>query len=306
MKKFIFTAVVFISIQTWSQTIYTANGTLTANRTVNLGGRTLNFTPNSSAPTTGNLFINNLGYVGLGTNTPIYRLQINNGDVAINPGKLLIGPTFIDNERDWGIQSSKPIIVYNSEFPLIQITGGDNATYHSSIQAAIATGDYFFSNNAKKGDAVVKGLTAGNFIIANEGGGGLKFTTKVTFSDIAKVQMFINNFGNIGIGTETPDAKLAVNGLIHTKEVKVDLIGWPDYVFKPNYNLLPLKEVENQIKATGHLPNVPNAKTVETDGLKLGEMNKILMEKVEELTLYIIQLNKKVEKLEKKSKTKRP
>ncbi|CAM1358431.1 hypothetical protein [Tenacibaculum xiamenense] len=103
--------------------------------------------------------------------------------------------------------------------------------------------------------------------------------------------------GNVGIGTITPDAKLSVNGLIHTKEVKVDLIGWPDYVFEDAYELRSLEEVETHITEKGHLPNIPSAKEVEkVGGIHLGEMNKKLLEKVEELTLYTIQQEKQLKK----------
>ncbi len=102
--------------------------------------------------------------------------------------------------------------------------------------------------------------------------------------------------GNVGIGTNTPDTKLAVNGNIHAKEVKVDLIGWPDYVFYDDYKLLSLSELEEYINENGHLPNVPNAKEVEQEGLELGEMSKIQQEKIEELTLYVIDQNKAIEK----------
>jgi len=83
-------------------------------------------------------------------------------------------------------------------------------------------------------------------------------------------------------------------GLLNVREVKVDLESWPDYVFEKNYKLRPLVEVENFIKLNGHLPNIPNAKTIESEGVNLGEMNKLLMEKVEELTLYLIEQNKKL------------
>ncbi len=106
----------------------------------------------------------------------------------------------------------------------------------------------------------------------------------------------VTSGGNIGMGIANPGSyKLAVNGTIHSKEVKVDLIGWADYVFKEGYSLPTLEEVENHIKEKGHLINLPSAAEVEANGVQLGEMNKLLLEKIEELTLYIIQQEKELQ-----------
>lgn len=110
------------------------------------------------------------------------------------------------------------------------------------------------------------------------------------------------NAGNVGIGTSNPDAKLAVNGDIHTREVKVDLIGWPDYVFKKQYNLPTLEEVEEHIKQKGHLKDIPTAKEVEENGIYLGEMDSKLLHKIEELTLYTIEQQKEIENLKVENK----
>lgn len=106
--------------------------------------------------------------------------------------------------------------------------------------------------------------------------------------------------GNVGIGTITPDAKLTVKGDIHTSEVRVDLTGalqGPDYVFEKDYNLLPLSEIEAYINENKHLPEVPSAKEMETNGLNLKEMNLLLLKKVEELTLHLIEQNKDIQAL---------
>ena len=99
------------------------------------------------------------------------------------------------------------------------------------------------------------------------------------------------NAGNIGIGTDAPGTyRLAVNGNIRAKEIKVETTYWPDYVFIKEYKLPSLEEVQKHIDQNGHLINIPSAKEIEENGLELGEMNRLLLEKIEELTLYIIQL----------------
>lgn len=108
----------------------------------------------------------------------------------------------------------------------------------------------------------------------------------------------------MGIGTETPDAKLAVNGDIHSKEVRIDLNNWPDYVFNKSYKLPTITEAEQHIKEKGYLINMPSAEAVESKGLELGEITRLQQEKIEELTLYIIELNKRIESLEKSNNQK--
>ncbi|MBB5639362.1 hypothetical protein HDE68_005307 [Pedobacter cryoconitis] len=105
--------------------------------------------------------------------------------------------------------------------------------------------------------------------------------------------------GNVGIGTTSPDSKLTVNGTIHSKEVRIDLNvsgGWPDYVFKPEYNLLPLNEVKLYVDKHYHLPEMPTEKEVALNGINVGEINKLLLKKVEELTLYLIQQKQETDK----------
>jgi len=107
--------------------------------------------------------------------------------------------------------------------------------------------------------------------------------------------------GNVGIGTSQIPAgfKLAVNGKIICEEVKVKLYStWPDFVFKPDYKLMPLHELKKFINQNKHLPEIPSAAEVEESGNNLGAMVTILLQKVEEQTLYTIQQNERIEKLE--------
>ena len=100
----------------------------------------------------------------------------------------------------------------------------------------------------------------------------------------------------LGIGTTAPKEALSVNGKIRAQEVKVETANWPDYVFADGYQLPSLKETAEFIEKNKHLPGVPKATEIEKDGQSLGEMNKILMRKVEELTLHLIEKDKKIEK----------
>lgn len=131
------------------------------------------------------------------------------------------------------------------------------------------------------------------------GTGGYGFHIANDYTSAWTDQFFISATGAVGIGTTSPQAKLAVNGDIFSKKVKVTQSGWPDYVFYPEYRLRPLSEVEQFIKQQRHLPEVPSASAVEKDGIDLGDNQATLLKKIEELTLYIISLNKDVEALKK-------
>ena len=107
----------------------------------------------------------------------------------------------------------------------------------------------------------------------------------VDFEDFEQIWEFgkTNSYflSSLGIGTLDPGSyKLAVKGKIRAEEIKVET-GWADYVFKEEYNLPTLDEVEKHIKEKGHLINIPSAKEVEENGIQLGEMNKLLLEKIE-------------------------
>jgi hypothetical protein len=137
----------------------------------------------------------------------------------------------------------------------------------------------------------------------------------ICFSTTAQTNPFKNlseKDGKIGIGTKAPDALLTVKGKIHTQEVLVDLEGAvaPDFVFEhyfeeksetsPEYTLISLAALEKFIRENHHLPNIPSAQTMEKEGISLKTMNLLLLQKIEELTLYTLSQQKEIEALKEK------
>lgn len=106
--------------------------------------------------------------------------------------------------------------------------------------------------------------------------------------------------GKVGIGTQHPQSELAVKGKISAQEVQVTLEGWADFVFEDSYPLRDLREVKTFVNDNGHLPDVPSAVEVQAKGVSLGEMDRTLLRKVEELTLYVIALDEENQRLAKR------
>jgi hypothetical protein len=121
-----------------------------------------------------------------------------------------------------------------------------------------------------------------------------------TDGTLANAKILIDTNGYVGIGTPYPQSKLAVNGKITAKEIKVTLNGWSDFVFSEKHKLMPLDKLEEHIKEEKSLPGIPTEKEVLAGGVNLGEMQAKLLEKIEELTLYVIELKKENEELKKR------
>jgi hypothetical protein len=211
-----------------------------------------------------------IGFVGIGVSNPAAKLHVQ-GNGFFN-GDLLIGQ-FDDN----------PGLKYKLEF------GG----YSNSDPLWLAR------YNAS-GDASELRMN-----ISDEGGPGDRFVVGWTnFNNgVYNSVMSVSASGVVGIGTtKTNDAgyKLFVETGIRTPKVKVDnSSNWPDYVFHANYRLRPLSEVEQYIKQHGHLPEVLSEEEVKKEGIDLGDNQATLLKKVEELTLYLIEQNKKQENQQK-------
>jgi len=180
-----------------------------------------------------------------------------------------------------------------SSAPWIRSFIGFNLSFNNS------TNNWNVWDNANKGTNAI--LTTGNrmkfAVIQN---GSLSGNT-ITQADMEKYILMsmhndatLTNPGAVIIGTALRDANLYVNGTLKAHEIEVKLTTWADFVFEEGYNLTPLEEVEEFIEKNNHLPNVPSEKEVCNEGINLAEMDAILLRKIEELTLYIIELEKKI------------
>jgi hypothetical protein len=183
----------------------------------------------------------------------------------------------------------------------VKLTKGFSATN----AALVYTGDtdYMFIGPQTGTSANGAGITlSGSTNQQTAGGKG----SLMLYSSGGSGLTIIGETANVGIGTTNPDSKLTVKGKIHAEEVKVDLAVPADYVFekyylgesslKPDYSLLTLSEVEKFTEANHHLPNVPSANEIKKNGLLLGEMSNVLLQKIEELTLYSIDQQKTINK----------
>ncbi|MBL7877991.1 MAG: hypothetical protein JNL53_20160 [Cyclobacteriaceae bacterium] len=258
----------------------------------------------------------NTGNLGLGTTTPMGKLDINHagGQLRLSGGTVVGGVWTSATEHlylaDWNTGTKGLLINMTSgnigigttnlstntklevvgpatgSGPTIRAGGGGDVVLNSG-------GSVFFDGNYNYG--------AGNYIRP------VAANTQAFFTSGAE-RMRIASNGNVGIGTTLAanpnNYKLAVNGLIGAKEVKVENTSttWPDYVFSSDYKLKPLLELEQYINENKHLPEVPSASDIAVNGQALGEMNVLLLKKVEELTLYIIELKKVVDSLKAEKK----
>ncbi|MEP1095926.1 MAG: hypothetical protein ABJG78_12495 [Cyclobacteriaceae bacterium] len=222
-----------------------------------------------------------------GTDRTSHFSYSTNEDTYIRGGKMNANVLINDNGGNVGIGTSAPT------YAKLQVRGG-------------ATHELFAVNRP---DSDVPALYLGNdgsnraAIASNNADLTFGRDYAGAYTEYARIQ---NGTGNLGIGTTTPDEKLTVKGRIHTEEVLVDLsVSAPDYVFAKDYNLPTLESVEAYIRSEHHLPEIPSAKEMEADGVELGTMNMLLLKKIEELTLYQIDMmkvikeqNKRIEQIE--------
>ncbi|RDI05825.1 hypothetical protein [Flavobacterium sp. AG291] len=306
MKKIILPVLLLAGMTTVNaQNIYDSNGSLTSNRTLTLGSYSLAFKPTS---TTNGLFLASSGNVGINTTTPVQKLDVN-GNVqavqgyftnAVGNADPNIATTFIDNA-----DRVNKSLVLNAGYKCSPVSNARTFIYMDMPKSQFDTAPTIWFALTNRND-----MTRFRFYAPQDGKSAFSLYDKSQTVNFTFVEDSNNNnhfampkensYVTIGSSNYGDPAtgelfKLSVNGNVRADRIKV-YNTWADYVFEDSYKLPTLEEVEKHIKEKGHLIDIPSAKEVEVKGIDLGDMNRLLMQKVEELTLYMIEQNKVNEK----------
>jgi hypothetical protein len=216
------------------------------------------------------LTINQNGKIGIGTTNPQTMLNVNVGSGGSNGiAGIRIGGFANYESLEFGIDGDYDGMIRSY---------GNNIKYYAGHWKLIGT-------------------------TASENHSHMWYTSKAGSTDWSTIKMILNQDGNLGIGTTLPAYKLDVCGTIRAKEVKVDLQGscGADFVFKSDYKLMDLKRLEEFVKTNSHLPEIATEKEMVENGVNIKEFQIRLLQKIEELTLYTIEQNKRIVELEKQN-----
>jgi len=277
------------------------------------------------------------GNIGIGTNTPSQKLSVTGGNIIIdytyaipymggtvnilNPQLIFKGSTSLPNGY-FGLVNAptftgleiggQPLTVRENMFASKNLTiGGTASTHKLEVQ-----GDVFFADatSTSKANLVLSTTGANNADIAfqsNTNQGDLVFFEKNTNVINSVFRIYKDPNGKMALtfddrttGVSIDKFKIAGDGILYAAEIKVQLPvsgNFPDYVFDKEYKLMPLAELDKYITENKHLPNINTAAEVKENGLALGDMQVKQMEKIEELSLYIIAINKRLQEVEAKN-----
>ncbi len=279
---------VLVPVANSDTSIYSNDGTLALNRTVTMNGKNLMFKPNVLGS---EFYIDGIsGRVGLGTVTPVGYLDVN--------GTLPNGTTFSSNDQKYKeclVLNAGSYLSPNKDFRTFKYFDLPQSNFDTQPQVHLAIED---RNDANRLRFIATANGSTWFALSNR----LQqehFTVNENNNSVRMILPMSDSYIGIGTSNFTDGAdtyRLAVKGAIRADRVRV-YTTWADFVFEKNYQLPSLEEVEKHIVEKGHLKDIPSAKEVEEKGIELGEMNKRLLQKVEELTLYIIEMNKELQEV---------
>ncbi|MBL7926884.1 MAG: hypothetical protein JNK61_08240 [Bacteroidia bacterium] len=308
-----------------AQTSWNITGNAATNPMANFIGTTDNKNFNVRTNNQTRLTVDSAGKVGIGTTTPTNLLNIvNNGTahalrvVSSIPSTANVETQYVGctNNGSGGAIASRfeAMGASGSNIGVMAYAQSGNSNYGISTTCLTSVGQFGYGiyASATGGGINYAGYFAGNIYgsdrlsIGTTNTGLAKVSFANTDTNLLSMRVYANGAnrlvvdgkGNVMIGTNTA-AKgyvLSVKGKVMCEELKVALnSSWPDYVFSDTYKLATLEEVEAHIKEHKHLSGIPAANEMEANGLSIGEMQTKLVEKVEELTLYVIQLKKELE-----------
>ena len=285
---------VMVSLFT-SSIVIAQDWSLTGNSGISYGTNFIGTTDNKSllfkTNNTQRMKLDSLGNLGIGVNIPAAKLDVDgkirfggNSKVSVNSYTDGTNTNIVFNGVDYGLAMLQADryggTVYSATDQYIDLRGNG---------VAIKSFTTYFTEGALDLNTATNITTAGYKL----------FTVK----NQNVMKSYIDKDGgawfnsSVGIGTTNitdVNYKLFVETGIRTRKVKVDQVSWADHVFKPEYKLRPLAEVESFIRRNNHLPEVPSEKEVKENGVDLGENQVTLLKKIEELTLYLIDQNKEI------------
>lgn len=276
------------------------------------------------------LTINSSHEVGIGTNNPQAKLQVSGGageQIRIHAASdpiLQFTEGFLGNQTKKGYvqvsgdnlrlgtnsgnETGKFIVRNNGTDKFFIDASGRVGINQSNPTSQLHVAGRTYINNGSNENLGLDGINP--FIQFYQSGAAKSFiqqTGSTLFMGVNGGNLRLDGT-QVAIGADLNTAtgyKLAVSGKVICEELKVSLTGnWPDYVFESKYKLPSLAELKKFIEVNKHLPNIPSAKEVEENGISVGDMQKRMMEKIEELTLYVIELQQQVNALKKEKKAK--
>ncbi len=228
------------------------------------------------------------GKIGIGTNSPTSKLEVKNGSIFIHgtstgQGRLILQKDNGGNQFEWYPQDAG-LFLYNRTAKSFEMSVLNNGNVGIGTNNPIAKFDVNHSSNTSWAGKIYNSGGSGKGLLIKAGSAGNSTNPILQLEDVNGNKRFVV--------VSTGDAML--NGRLKTKEVMVKVDVWSDFVFCPQHDLIPLDKLEQYIDEHKHLPDVPSEKEVKEKGLNLGENNALLLQKIEELTLYIIEQNKQL------------